>query len=110
MAVEPTGIQYQVYAAGTDSGATATEAATTSTGGVHHVTCISGFSDADCKITVEDGSTVLLEIDLDVSLQGKSFHLSGLNLQGTSNTAMNGKISASTADCAITIMGYTAGA
>ncbi len=96
---------WDATAAGTDSGATATKAAVADA--VHVVTHVSGHTDADATLQLRDGSTVLAEWKIDVSLEGFQFKIpSGVWVCST-NTAVNAVISASTADCQANIAGYT---
>ena len=91
--------------AGTDSGAAATKAA--ESGSQHFVTGISGHTDADSLITIKDGSTVIWEIKIDVSVAGLDFHCAGLVLPITPGAAASGNIAASSADCQVAIWGIT---
>jgi len=92
-------------AVGTDSGATATHAAVSSN--THVVTCISGHVDADSLLQILDGTTVVWESKIDVSVEGFSFHFSGLSVPATRSALIAGKIAASSADCQVTICGHT---
>lgn len=93
-------------AAGTNAGATATQAADENRGWV--VQCVSGHVDADSVIQVTDGTTVLWESKVDVSLEGFSFHFPNMNIPVGRGNAALGIIASSTADCQITIMGDSA--
>ena len=96
---------FSATAAGTDSGATATAAADAQKSYV--VTCISGHGDADTILTVKSGTTIVWESKLDVSVEGFSFHFPGLYLAVPNNTATTGNIVSSSADCQVTISGYS---
>mgnify|MGYP003111123427 CR=1 FL=1 len=93
-------------AAGTDSGAAATHAAETNK--YHFVTSISGHIDADTVVTIKDGSTIVWESKIDVSVEGWQIVTpSGLHIPITGGAACSGNIAASSADCQININGYT---
>jgi hypothetical protein len=95
---------FSATAVGTDSGATATQSADASQRYV--VTNISGHGDADAVITIESpASTVVWESKIDVSVEGFSFDFSP-TIPCAINTAVLGKIAASSADCQVTISGY----
>jgi len=95
---------FSATAAGTDSGATATRAADSTQGYV--VKNISGHCDTDCVITIESpASTILWQGAIDVSLEGIGFDFNPCIPLTTRNTAILGKISASTTDCQVTISG-----
>ena len=95
---------FSATAAGTDSGASATRAADATQGYV--VKNISGHCDADCVITIESpAATILWETKVDVSVDGGQFEYSPYIPTTARNTAILGKISASTADCQVTISG-----
>mgnify|MGYP005812939145 CR=1 FL=1 len=89
-------------AAGTNSGATATIAADASQ--TYIITNISGHGDADAVITGEGpAATVVWEGKKDVSVEGLPFDSGPISIPLARNTAAVGKISASTADCQVTI-------
>ena len=93
--------------AGTDSGATATAAAVGTNRFV--VTNISGHVDADSVVTIESpASTVLWESKIDISVEGLSFNFNPV-IACPLNSAAVGKLSASSADCQVTISGYVLG-
>jgi len=93
--------------AGTNAGATATKAA--ATGDTHFVTHVSGHTDADATLQLLDGSTVLAEWSIDISVEGFQFYsVSGL-WPITSATACSAVISASAADCQVNLGGFTVG-
>tara|TARA_Y100001951_G_scaffold88955_2_gene80929 strand:- start:392 stop:703 length:312 start_codon:yes stop_codon:yes gene_type:complete len=95
---------FSATAAGTDSGATATQAANATQAFV--VKNISGHVDADAVITIESpASTILWESKIDVSVEGFSFDFNPCIPLTTRNTAILGKLSASSADCQVTISG-----
>jgi len=91
--------------AGTDSGATATHAAATNVS--HVVTHVSGHGDADSTIQLKDGSTVLAEWKLDVSVEGFQFQPQNGVWIGTPGNAVSAAISASSADCQVNIAGFS---
>ena len=98
--------KWSATAAGTDSGATATQAA----GGAntqHFVTSVSGHVDADSIITIKDGTTVVWETKVDISVEGPSFSFNVFCIPITPNAAANGAIASSSADCQVNIDGYT---
>ena len=96
--------RFSVTAAGTDSGATATQ--TASAGNTFVVTNISGHGDADSAITIESpASTIIWEGKKDVSVEGLPIEHGGMNVTGAKGAAILGKIAASTSDCQITISG-----
>lgn len=89
--------------AGTDSGATATKAAQDNR--MYVVTAVSGHVDADSVITVKDGTTIVWESKVDISIEGTSFHFAGLNLACRMGNKAEGALASSSADCQITISG-----
>ena len=94
---------FSATAAGTDSGATATRAANETQ--AYLVTNISGHVDADAIVTIESpAATVLWQSKIDISIEGFSFDFNP-KITTTRNTAILGKISASSADCQVTISG-----
>tara|TARA_R100000008_G_scaffold9375_1_gene4784 strand:- start:7690 stop:7989 length:300 start_codon:yes stop_codon:yes gene_type:complete len=90
--------------AGTNSGATATKAAEGNR--FYVVTAVSGHVDADSVITVKDGTTIVWESKIDVSIEGTSFHFAGLSLACRMGNKAEGAIASSSADCQITISGH----
>jgi hypothetical protein len=102
---------WYVTAAGTNSGATATKAAVT--GKIHVITGCFGFGDKDASVTILDGTTVVGEWLWDISAEFGAaitypkWVYTGLELPGTKGGAVSAVLSASTADCRITITGYT---
>jgi hypothetical protein len=100
-----TGSYWSATQAGTNSGATATQAADTVGSRAYVVTCVSGHLDADAIITVKDGTTIIWEAKIDVSVEGFSFHFPNLSLPCSLGALTEAEISASTADCQVTISG-----
>tara|TARA_R100001594_G_scaffold118652_1_gene153984 strand:+ start:70 stop:369 length:300 start_codon:yes stop_codon:yes gene_type:complete len=94
---------WSVTQSGTDSGATATKAAEGNR--FYVVTAVSGHVDADSIITVKDGTAIVWESKIDVSVEGTSFHFSGLSLACRMGNKAEGAIASSSADCQITISG-----
>jgi hypothetical protein len=95
--------KFSATAAGTNSGATATKAAVD--GVTYVVTNISGHVDADSIVTIESpATTVLWESKVDVSLEGFSFNFSP-TIPCPRGGAAVGKLSASSADCQVTVSG-----
>jgi|TARA_R110000787_G_scaffold46160_6_gene112185 hypothetical protein len=94
---------WSATAAGTNSGATAAKAAQDNR--MYVVTAVSGHGDADSVITVKDGTTIIWESKIDVSVEGTSFHFAGLTLPCSSGNKAEGAIASSSADCQITISG-----
>jgi len=92
-------------AAGTTDGATATKAARD--GHYHVVTSISGHVDEDSLITILDGSSVVWESKIDISLEGFSFNFPGLNVVCSLSATAAGELAGSLADCQVNISGYT---
>jgi len=100
------GTPFSATAAGTSAGATATKAAS-GAGTNHFVTHISGHTDTDSLIQILDGSTVVWESKIDISLEGTSFGFDVGNVVISSNAAAGAKIASSTTDCQVNISGYT---
>jgi hypothetical protein len=96
--------QWSVTAAGTNAGATATQAAVAGVQWV--ITHVSGHTDADATLQLRDGSTVLAEWKIDVSVEGFQFRIAQGVWVGSTNTAVAAVISASSADCQVNIAGY----
>ena len=95
---------FSATAAGTGSGATATQAADSSQAFV--VTNISGHVDEDQTLTIESpASTILWEAKIDISVEGTSFNFPGLMIPCDRNTAVLGKLAGSSSDCQVTISG-----
>lgn len=90
--------------AGTDSGATATHAAETDR--QHFVTRISGHTDIDALLQIKDGDTVIWETYIDVSVN-PAFMFDVSPLPVTPGTACSGVLAASTADCYVTLQGFS---
>ena len=91
--------------AGTNSGATATHAAATNV--QHFVTGVSGHGDQDATLQIKDGSTVMAEFKIDVSVEGISFKpWTGL-IPITPGAACSAVISASGSDCQVNINGFS---
>ena len=100
------GTEFHEVAAGTNSGATATKAATT--GARHFITQICGHTDKDSLIQVLDGSTVKEEFAIDVDVDGKSIdHSFNPAIEGTLSGAVSAKIASSTTDCFVSVKGYS---
>lgn len=91
--------------AGTDAGATATKAAQSN--GYHVVTHVSGHTDADATLQLKDGSTVLAEWKIDVSVEGFQFNVATGVWICSRNSAVTAVISASSADCQANVAGFT---
>jgi hypothetical protein len=89
-------------AAGTNAGATATHSAVA--GKTFIVTQVSGFSDTDCTITLNDGTTAIAQWAIDVSVDGIKFVFDGIWVI-TGGAATSAVISASTSDCQVNISG-----
>jgi hypothetical protein len=89
--------------AGTNSGATATKAAQENR--VYIVSTVSGHGDADSIITVKNGTTIIWETKIDVSVEGTSFHFAGLNLPCSIGNKAEAAIASSSSDCQITVSG-----
>jgi len=101
-----TGNVWSATAAGTDSGASATQAAPVA-GHRHVCTHISGHTDADALITIESpASTVIWESKIDISLEGTTFSFPVGGVVGAQDGAIVGKVASSTANCQVNISGY----
>jgi len=100
------GTPFDATAAGTNAGATATQAAP-GAGKNHFVTHISGHTDTDSLIQILDGATIVWQSALDVSVDGISFCFDVGNVAISSNAAAGAKIATSTTDCHVNISGYT---
>ena len=99
------GTEFNIYAAGTNAGATATKAAVT--GGSIKVTDIDGHTDKDALVQILDGVTVIFEIAV-LAAVSKTFHKEFKTpLISTVSAAMSAVISASTSDCFVRIGGFT---
>ena len=98
-------IPFSATAAGTDSGATATHAADTNL--THVVTSSSGHTDADSLIQIKDGSPIVWESKIDVSVEGFSFSFPGLCVPCSKNATANGLVVTSSADGQVNISGYS---
>ena len=98
-----TDIPFSATAAGTNSGATATEGAVA--GRTHVVTEISGHTDTDSLIQILDGAAVVWQSKVDVSVDGLSFSFPGLNVLCSNGVAAGGKVASSTTDCQVNISG-----
>jgi len=100
------GTPFSETAAGTNGGATATKAA--ATGKAHFVTSISGHTDTDSLIQILDGSTVVWQSAIDISVEGfQIIPPAGLLIPITPATACSAKIVTSTSDCQVNFNGYT---
>lgn len=93
----------QQAAAGTNAGATATEAAVV--GKKHMITSLDGWSDAASLIQILDDTTVIKEWKLlaDTPFSKEFFP----PLEISADKLASGKIAASTADCHVSIDGFT---
>ena len=96
---------FSKYTAGGASGATATQ--TGVSGQTHFVTHINGWLDEDAIVTIKDGSTVVWESKVDISLEGTtfSFEVGVIPISGGADAV--GNIDTSVADCAVSIAGFT---
>ena len=93
--------------AGTNAGATATQAAIA---GVAWITThVSGHVDADQTLQLLTGSTVLAEWKIDASLEGFQFKIPQGEWPGVRGEAITAVISNSTGDCQVNITGYGLG-
>ena len=96
--------RWTATAAGTNSGATATQSGVTGiTSIVDHV---SGHTDADATLQLKTGATVLAEWKIDVSLEGFQFNIPSGVWPATTAADVTAVISASTADCQVNIAGF----
>ena len=97
---------WEASQAGTTAGATATKAALSATR-AFMVTWISGYTDIDSLITILAGSTVKDRWNLDISINGPSFHIAfpkpGLPI--APGETVSGVIASSTAACFVSIGG-----
>ena len=91
--------------AGTDSGAIATKSAISNR--QHFVTSVSGHTDADSIITIKDGTTIVWESKIDVSVEGFSFSFTIPCIPATPGAVAVGTIASSSADCQVNLTGYT---
>ena len=95
--------RFSATKAGTDSGATATQAADAAQ--TYVVTNISGHTDADSIITIESPlGAVIWQTKVDVSIEGTNFNFNTTQPIAI-NTAAVGDIASSSADCQVTISG-----
>tara|TARA_R110000751_G_scaffold74548_1_gene150526 strand:- start:604 stop:921 length:318 start_codon:yes stop_codon:yes gene_type:complete len=94
---------FSATAAGTNAGATATQALSV---GIAYVALnISGHTDADSVITIESpAATILWEGAVDVSVDGIGFDFNP-RIPAPRGGVIIGKIASSTADCQVTISG-----
>ena len=97
---------WSVTAAGTDSGATATLAADSTRQWI--VTGISGHTDTDSTIQITDGTNVLFESKIDVSVSGIDFIFSNMVIPIGTGNAAKGIVTSSSSDCQVTIWGSSA--
>jgi len=95
---------FSATAAGTNAGASATKAAIT--GHTYVVTAFSGHTDTGSILQILDGTTVVWQSAINVTVEGLSFHFSGLNVVCTLSAAAVGKIVTSTTSCQANICGY----
>jgi hypothetical protein len=93
-------------AAGTNSGATATQAADSTRQWI--VTSLSGHTDANSLLQITDGTNVLFEGRIDISKKGFHFNYTGLVIPIGQGNAAEGKIISSTNDCFVAICGHSA--
>ena len=91
--------------AGAGSGAIATHAAITSS--QHFVTSISGHTDAASIITIKDGTTIVWETKIDVSVEGTSFSFTTPCIPLPPGANAVGPIASSRADSQVNLTGYT---
>jgi len=104
-----TGKPFSATAAGTNAGASATQAA----GGAyteHFVTSFGGHTDTDSIVTVESpAATILWQSSIDISVDGTAFnfYFGERGIPCGANGAAVGKIATSTTDCQANITGYT---
>ena len=90
-------------ASGGSSGATTTHAAVS--GRQHFVTSVSGHTDGDSTVQIKDGSTVVWESKVDVSVEGWSFSFNVEAVPITPGAATSGAVSAGTSH--INLTGFT---
>ncbi len=93
--------------AGTNAGATATKTAIT--GRCFFVTRLSGHTDTNSIVQVlagAAGATVVWEGYVDVTAYGPGFDFD-VQVNGTPDVAVAGKISTSTSDCQVNISGFS---
>ena len=91
--------------AGTDSGAIATHAAASNV--QHFVTGVSGHTDKDSLITNSDGTTVVWQSKIDISLQGFTFVFPDLTIPCTPGNLAKVVLAESTADAQVNLQGYS---
>jgi hypothetical protein len=91
--------------AGTNSGAVATHSAITDR--QHFVTSISGHTDTDSIITIKDGTTIVWETKIDVSVEGTSFSFTTPCIPITPGANAVGTIASSSSDSQVNLTGYT---
>lgn len=94
---------WKEYADGTSDGATATHTAIANR--QHFITTISGHTDLDSLLQILDGTTVVWETYVDVSVSRSFNHT--IHVSITPGTACSGKIASSTGDCFVNIQGYS---
>lgn len=100
------GSEWSEKTAGTAAGATATHAAVT--GAKHYITDVDFWTDADSLLQILDGTTVVKEWKLDVSVGGLSLHRSFRTpVIGTAGNLVSAKIVTSSADCHVSMQGYS---
>jgi hypothetical protein len=97
--------RWSAIGVGTNLGATATQAAVA--GKTFVIDHISGHTDKDSTLQLKDGSTVLAEWALDISLEGFRFYTTPGIWVATTGAAVTAVISDSTSDCAVNIAGFT---
>jgi hypothetical protein len=98
--------RWSATAAGTNSGATATKTAVTDK--VIVTDHVSGHVDADSTVQLKDGSTVLAEWKIDVSVEGFSFSFTNPNgWVASRDAAVTAVIASSSADCQVNATGFT---
>lgn len=95
---------WSATAAGTNAGATATKTGVTGVAWI--VTHVSGHTDTDATLQLKDGSTVLAEWKIDISLEGFQFEIPGGVWSCSEGAAVTAVISASTSDCQVNMSGF----
>lgn len=100
-------ITFNETAAGTAAGATATKAA--APGKIHKITHISGHTDLDSILRIEDEDTNILwqmKIEQDITGEGFSIEIPD-GVKAPQGKAISGIIASSSADCQINISGFS---
>lgn len=97
---------WSATAAGTNGGATATQAAVS--GVAHFVTSISGHTDTDSLIQILDDTTVVWQSAIDISVEGFQIKSpANLCVPITPGNACSVKVVTSTSDCQVNGNGYS---